>query len=118
MAVSGLFMVERLIALLKNNAVVGVPEGASARIFVVCNECKKVVPSWRVVGTPIPGQQGCKCGSVKFRPSILPNYQAAWWVLVRGIALRKWRGYRQWDPRVPYRDFRQVGRASIAPEVA
>lgn len=73
---------------------------------MVCDSCKRVVPHWDTSMTEkeakARGFIGCKCGNIRMRPSIIPWYQSAWWMLVRGWLLRKHLlRKRLWDPRVP-----------------
>lgn len=75
------------------------------RIFIACDRCHRVMPHYRVYGKkskPTDGQ--CRCGGLQFRPRRLPEWQAAWWVLVVGWLWRKTlRKYPEWDPRMPIR---------------
>jgi hypothetical protein len=76
------------------------------RYFLRCLSCHSVVPLWRCVISKVkPGQRaGCVCGCSDVRPSRIPGYAAAYWLLVRGILIRKWiLRLSDWDPRIPYR---------------
>jgi len=76
------------------------------RVFMVCYECRRVVPAWRLVmseakpGTPI----GCRCGSAHVKTATINALASGWWFFVRGLAWRKLvRRLKEWDPRVPVR---------------
>ena len=87
-----------------NRAVVGVAPGEPGRLFLRCHECKSIVPAWQVMKLSKDGLTGCKCGCSYVRPANVPNVLAAWWVLVRGIVIRKWiQKKHDWDPRIPHR---------------
>lgn len=79
------------------------------RVFVICGDCGRVVPAWRCVMAKVqPGDRiGCGCGSGVVLPRVIPNWRAAWWVLVRGFLIRRVLGRRRkqedWDPRLPVR---------------
>jgi hypothetical protein len=83
--------------------------GASARVgrnFIICDLCRRVVPAWQlVIAKPKRGQViGCRCGSVKVRPAIVPWWVSSWWFFVVGLFWRRlvcWR--REWDPRLAMR---------------
>lgn len=71
------------------------------RIFLGCDACGRTVPHYRVYGY-VAGT--CRCGASTFRPKRLPEWQAAWWVLVVGWLWRKTlRKQAEWDPRMPIR---------------
>jgi hypothetical protein len=78
------------------------------RLFMICHVCHRVVPSWRLVGhaKQMP-HLGCVCGCQHVRPARIPEVQAAYWVLVRGLLIRRLLGRKrqqsEWDPRLPWR---------------
>lgn len=72
------------------------------RVFVRCDDCKRVVPHYRITGRL--GKLDCRCGGRVFRPATVSEWQAAWWVLVIGLLWRKTLCRKaEWDPRVPWR---------------
>jgi hypothetical protein len=78
----------------------------SGRIFIACADCRRVIPVWRVVGhrAEVVGQ--CpSCGHGDFKPRQIPNWKAAWWVLVRGWLIRRVLQGKtnDWDPRISWR---------------
>jgi len=78
-------------------------EDGIGRIFIACKECQRVMPHYRAYGPKEDPTSGmCKCGGVLFRPTVLPEWKAAWWVLVRGWLIRKKLQKKElWDPRMP-----------------
>lgn len=73
------------------------------RVFVRCDECQRVVPHYTITGKH--GRLDCRCGGRVFRPVRLPEWQAAWWVLVVGLLWRRTiRRRPDWDARVPVRE--------------
>lgn len=74
------------------------------RRFMVCKDCRRVVPSWRlVVEKPKPGYRfGCRCGCTFCQPRVINDARAMYWVLVRGLLLRRLLQWRtdDWDPRL------------------
>jgi hypothetical protein len=75
-----------------------------SRIFIACDACRRVVPHYRVYGSQRVASGRCKCGNVQFRPTQLPEWKAAIWVLVIGWLWRKTiRKEQEWDPRMPIR---------------
>lgn len=74
------------------------------RVFLRCDRCRRVIPIWRMIG-PLPRPSGCRCGCVKAWPSQIPEWQAAYWLLIRGWAVRHLIQRRpDWDPRMPMRE--------------
>lgn len=76
------------------------------RIFIACQECRRVMPHYRVYGrVPAATETGrCRCGGATFKPTVLPSWKAAWWVFVVGYLWRKTiRKAQEWDPRMPIR---------------
>lgn len=77
-----------------------------ARVFMTCVRCRRVVPTWRLMAsTRRPGyRMGCFCGSGEVRPTRISEWVAAYWVLVRGVLIRRL-VFRcpDWDPRIPMR---------------
>jgi hypothetical protein len=77
------------------------------RLFLVCKECRKVVPMWRCVATKENRlkRMGCKCGHQYVRPAHIPEWQAALWVVVVGLFWRRliWQRKDDWDARIPWR---------------
>lgn len=74
------------------------------RIFIGCKDCLRVMPHYRIYGrrptSPRDGQ--CRCGGTQFRPVRLPEWKAAFWVVVVGWLWRKTINKQQeWDPRMP-----------------
>ncbi len=75
------------------------------RFFALCTTCHRVFPLWRAMMTAAEakrlGRFGCRCGGVRLQPAIIPGWQAAWWLLVRGWLIRHVL-YRKtfWDPRM------------------
>jgi hypothetical protein len=76
------------------------------RVFIACDRCGRVMPHYRVYGQKVARVTDglCRCGGSTFRPRRLPEWRAAWWVLLVGWLWRKTiRGAAEWDPRVPLR---------------
>ncbi len=72
------------------------------RIFLACQSCGRMVPHYRVYGYV---QGRCRCGHATFVPTLLPEWKAAWYVLVVGWLWRKTlRRCAEWDPRMPVRE--------------
>lgn len=72
------------------------------RIFLACDTCKRMVPHYRIYGRGVPGR--CKCGGNALRPVRLPEWRAAWWVVIVGWLWRRTlRRCEEWDPRMPIR---------------
>jgi hypothetical protein len=73
------------------------------RVFIICDDCKRVVPHYIVSGPR--GRTNCRCGGTTFRPRRISEVRAAWWVLVAGLLWRKTILQREdWDARLPVRD--------------
>lgn len=75
-------------------------------MFLVCRDCRRMKPHYHVYApnTAI-GKPRCRCGGVYFVPAALPEWRAAWLVLVVGWFWRKTvRGEQTWDPRLPIRE--------------
>ena len=80
------------------------PTWADGMMFMTCEKCHALVPHWRYCVTAeeykAHGIIGCRCGSMHVRPSIIPEWKAAYWVLVRGYLIRKLvQRKANWDPR-------------------
>lgn len=80
------------------------PRWADGMMFMTCDKCQALVPHWRYCLSAEEyhrdGVMGCTCGSIKVRPTIIPEWKAAWWVLVRGYLIRKvLQRKSNWDPR-------------------
>jgi hypothetical protein len=75
------------------------------RVFIACEKCGRVVPHWRVIRLATERHRiGCRCGHLSCRYIRIPEWQAAWWVLVRGYLIRKFiLRKRVFDPRIPWR---------------
>lgn len=76
------------------------------RIFLGCDRCRRVMPHYKAYGRYIKKKTDgmCRCGSTVFRPTHIPEWRAAWWVLVVGWLWRKTiRKEKEWDPRMPIR---------------
>ena len=74
------------------------------RVFLACDVCRRVVPHYRVYGSKGMAPGHCQCGATQFRPTTIPEWKAALWVLVVGWFWRKTvRRYAEWDPRMPVR---------------
>ena len=74
------------------------------RVFMRCDRCRKVVPLWRMCGR-LPMRVGCSCGCVKTWAANVPEWKAAYWLLVRGWLIRRVLLRREvWDPRMPLRE--------------
>lgn len=72
------------------------------RVFLGCDRCPRVVPHYQVYGPHASGR--CRCGSTQFRPRQIPEWRAAWWLLVVGWLWRKTLCRAAvWDPRLPVR---------------
>jgi len=74
------------------------------RVFIACLSCGRVRPHYRAYAfrPKTRDEAFCKCGGQHFRPVRLPEWKAAWWVLVVGWLWRKTlRREAQWDPRMP-----------------
>jgi hypothetical protein len=81
------------------------------KTFARCHACKRVWPHWwsNITAEEFKSAKirslGCKCGSNKLAPSMLPAWQSVWWFVVRGWFWRKVvRKQRVWDPRMPIMD--------------
>lgn len=73
------------------------------RIFIACNFCRRIMPHYYVYGK-LTKNASCKCGGNQFRPVRIPEWKAAWWVLVVGWLWRKTILRKpEWDPRMPMR---------------
>lgn len=75
------------------------------RVFFVCDECKRIVPYWRLVGRG--PASGCRCGAQRVRPGLPSQTAAIWWLFVVGLfwrrmVLRK-STQQEWDARGPWR---------------
>lgn len=69
-----------------------------------CDKCRRVVPAWRMLGR-MPMKTGCVCGCTKTWAAHIPEWQAAWWLLIRGRFIRKILLRKEnWDPRIPMRE--------------
>ena len=72
------------------------------RVFVTCGAgpnpgCNRVVPYYRLYGSGIK-TVGCPhCGNTYFRPTQIPEWRAALWLLWGFLITRKG------DPRMPFR---------------
>ncbi len=85
--------------------------GASAevgRVFMICAQCRRVVPAWQLVSAKVkPGDKiGCKCGTQNVRPAIISEWRAAYWVITSFLVRRVIRRERDYDPRLPWRQQR------------
>jgi len=80
-------------------------EPGQIRVFMRCVGCNGVYPQWWASMTAAEikkrGFIGCKCGSLRLSPTILPSWKALWWFAIRGWFVR-WFILRipQWDPRM------------------
>lgn len=73
------------------------------RVFLRCMGCGRTMPHYHVYAKKGHGQ--CRCGGSMYRPTTLPEWQAAWWLLVVGWLWRKTIQRRpDWDPRMPIRE--------------
>lgn len=75
-----------------------------ARDFMRCTTCGRVfMHYWACKPAGEPGRIGCPCGSREARTCLIPEWQAAYYVLsryvVRKLVLRR----QYWDPRLPCR---------------
>lgn len=83
--------------------------GASERAgrnFMVCNQCGRVVPAWRLLMTRRPPGAviGCGCGSPYVKPAIIRAWRSVWWYFAVGLFWRRLVCRREnWDPRLPMR---------------
>ena len=75
------------------------------RIFLGCYSCMKVKPHYHVYAARASeGNPLCACGENKFRMIHIPEWRAAWWVVVVGWLWRKTILRKAlWDPRMPVR---------------
>jgi hypothetical protein len=78
------------------------------RVFLVCHTCHRVKPHWDISPSDADGEDGdgrCRhCGDNTVIPFRIPEWHAAWWVLVKGWLWRKTiRRKERWDPRLPWR---------------
>lgn len=65
------------------------------RVFLVCRECQRVVPYYRVYGPK--AHMGCPhCANDTYRIARIPEWKAALWLLWGYVS-------RQGDPRMPIR---------------
>jgi len=67
------------------------------RMFMVCRECHRVVPYYRVYGPSERALTSCYCGHDTYRTAVIPNWKAALWLLWGFVLTRKG------DPRLPIR---------------
>lgn len=76
-----------------------------ARVFLACMVCGRVKPHYELYADfSEKAKPLCWCGQHTFRPRHIPEWKAAWQVLVVGWLWRKViRGKTQWDPRLPIR---------------
>ena len=74
------------------------------RVFLACDACRRVVPHYRVYGSKAVTPGKCRCGQTQYRPTTLPEWKAALWVLGAGWLWRKTICRQvEWDPRMPIR---------------
>lgn len=79
------------------------------RVFFLCRDCRRVIPSWNLIQARRSEPIGCRCGGSFFVPRNISEWHAAYWVVVRGFLWRRVvQRRRDWDPRVPDRT-RQPG---------
>lgn len=76
------------------------------RVFTKCISCGRTFPHWlasmKAAEAKKRGYIGCKCGSLRIQPTILPSWLAFWWLFIRGLLIRRaLMRSRLWDPRMP-----------------
>lgn len=87
----------------QNKAVFGTTDEVG-RLFIRCFSCRRIVPAWRVISEKPGGVPGCWCGSKDVRPDTIPTSAAVYWLLFRGLVIRKWiLRTKNWDARIPWR---------------
>lgn len=85
-----------------DHAVFTTPE--VARTFLRCGSCTRVVMHyWVCRGVGEPGRTGCPCGGVHVRPTRIPEWKAAYYVLSRYLVRKLLLKRTYWDPRMPER---------------
>jgi len=75
-------------------------------VFMVCRECRAVVPKWRLIRAKYNlKEMGCsRCGSLYCGVQQISELRAAMHVLIRGYFWRRLiRRKEDWEPRVPWR---------------
>jgi hypothetical protein len=80
---------------------------AVERYFARCTACGRVWMHYWACVTAEDRRRGrrvgCPCGNLRCRIVVLPEWQAAWYVLSRWLWRRVLRRERYWDPRLPAR---------------
>lgn len=66
------------------------------RVFLICKDCHRVQPYYRLYGPAGQTRMGCACGCPYVKPATIPEWKAAWWLLWSAVR-------RKGDPRMPYR---------------
>ncbi len=83
---------------------IGCPEN-QIRVFMRCVQCQRVFPHWWASMTAAEvkkrGKLGCRCGSLRVSPAIIPSWQSFYWYVIRGWFIRHVLFQeRTWDPRM------------------
>ncbi len=76
------------------------------RFFLTCKDCQRVIPKWRVIKHRAKKNETgtCQCGCPYFQPRTIPEWKAAYWLLIRGWFWRKLICRNpDWEPRMPWR---------------
>lgn len=94
----------RLWLIVTRRAVVGVTDDVR-RVFLLCHDCGRVVPYYRLVRarTRAGERLGCKCGGQMVRPGSPSYLTGAAWVLWSLAWRKRIRQIANWDPRAPIR---------------
>lgn len=75
-----------------------------ARDFLRCRGCGRVfMHYWACKPATEPGQVGCRCGGREARLTLLPEWQAAYYVISRYVVRKLILRRTYWDPRLPTR---------------
>lgn len=75
-----------------------------ARYFLRCDSCGRVfMHYWACKPANEPGRVGCPCGGLQVRQAVLPEWQAAYYVLTRYVWRKLILGRTYWDPRMAER---------------
>lgn len=74
------------------------------RDFLRCDGCGRVfMHYWACKPAAEPGRIGCVCGGKQARTTLLPEWQAAYYVLSRYVVRKLLLRRTYWDPRLPGR---------------
>jgi hypothetical protein len=90
---------------LRNQDVLGATAPQVRKNFLVCHDCRRIVPIWRLVAhRPTRRGMGCRCGCQDVQIRQVSQVRAVWWLVVRGYLIRFLllgkRDEQQYDPRI------------------